>query len=461
MASTDEAVGAALDSLQGRLEGALLRPGDDGYDAARTVWNGRIDREPVAVARCASRSDVEAVVSATRGLDLPLSPKGGGHHVSGSAVPDGGLLLDLSPLSAVEVDPAARTVRVEAGATWGAVDEACRAHGLVVPGSQAPSVGVAGLTLGGGTGWLSPQFGLTSDNLIAAEVVTADGESVRTSADEHPDLFWALRGGGGGFCVVTAFEFRCHEFADSVLAGSLVYRPEDAPAVIRNYESYIEDAPRTVRPLLGFMELPDAPYYPETAHGERVLLVICCHAGDPEAGEAALEPLRSFGDPLMDSVRERSYLAWQQVGESATVERTAVRSRFLESLEPGAVETILDWGLDVPSSAATVFVSTHRGAETDPSVGATAYPHRTTAPHVLLETRWSDPARDGANLDWVRSASRALEPYATGAAAVNFLSDEELPDRLPTVYGENWERLVGVLETWDPNHRFHPSPDGR
>ena len=455
MGARDDRVAAALRTLERRLDGSLLRPGDPGYDDARTVWNGRVDAAPAAVARCAGREDVVRTVEVTRDLDLPLSPKGGGHHVSGKAVPDSGLLLDLSAMDDVAVDPTERTVRVEAGATWGAVDEACQAHDLVVPGSQAPSVGVAGLTLGGGTGWLSPQFGLTCDNLRSAEVVTPAGDVVQVSAESHPDLFWAMRGGGGGFGVVTAFELESHPFGPSVLAGSLIYRPEDAPGVFRNYADYIEDAQREVRSLLGLMELPEAPFYPEAVHGERVLLVVLCYGGDPADGEAALEPLRSYGDPLMDSVRERDYLAWQQVGESATVERTAVRSRFLESLDPDVVETVLDCGLDVPSSGTTVFVSAHRGAETDPAVGSAAYPHREAGPHVLLETRWDDADEDAANRTWIRSAAEALAPFTTRAPAPNFLAAAEHPERLPEVYGQNWDRLVEVLDAWDPHHRFH------
>lgn len=455
----DDFVEDALQSIEDQVGGQLLFPADQAYRPARTVWNDRIDDEPAAILKCRRPADIATAIRIAGNSHLRLSVKGGGHHVSGSAVADGGLMLDLSPMNAVHVDQSSRTVRVEAGATWGEVDEACQSHGLVVPGSQAPSVGVAGLTLGGGRGWLSPQYGLTSDNLLSAEVVTATGAIIEASEATNPDLFWALRGGGGNFGVVTEFEFQLHEFDQEILAGSLIYDPAALPELLARYESFMADAPLAVRPLLGLIELPPASYYPERVHNERVLLLILFYGGEPSEGEAVLEPLREFGDPVADSIRPRGYFRWQRVGDATAVKRTFVRSQFIDMFSEGALETIRNHGTDVPSSDATVFVSPRHGAEVEPSVDKTAYPHRSPSHHVLIETRWSEADSDEANLDWTRTFHQDLRPYTTGAAEVNFLTADEIPERVPAVFGENYERLVEVKTKWDPANVFRMNPN--
>lgn len=455
----DDTPEAALRSIEQQVDGQLLYPDDQAFDSARTLWNGRVDDEPAAILECTSATDIATAVGTVRNSNLRLSIKAGGHHVSGSAVVDRGVMLDLSPMDAVRLDPSTRTVRVEAGATWGALDEALKRHGLVVPGSQAPSVGVAGLTLGGGTGWLSPQFGLTSDNLLSAEVVTATGEIIEASETTNPDLFWALRGGGGNFGIVTEFEFQLHKFDPEILAGSLIYDPDTLPELLARYESFMADAPPTVRPLLGLMELPPASYYPEHAHNERVLLLILFYGGEPSKGEAVLEPLREFGDPVSDSVRPRNYFDWQRVGEATEVKRTFVRSNFLQTFSDGASEVIRSHGTDGPAPDSTAFISPRHGAEVEPPVDRTAYPHRSAAHHVLIETRWSDADQDQANLDWTRTFHRELRPYTTGAAEMNFLTADEIPDRVPAAFGENFERLVEVKTDWDPENVFRMTPN--
>ena len=444
----------ALRTLRESLRGALLRPGDDGYDEARTVWNAMVDREPAAIARCTGTADVVAAVAVAREHDLLLSVKSGGHHVSGTAVCDDGLVVDLSPMDGVRVDPDARTVRVQAGATWGDVDHETQAFGLAVPGGQDPNIGVAGLTLGGGVGWLSRKYGLTCDNLLSADVVTADGGLVHANADENPDLFWALRGGGGNFGVVTSFEFRLHEVGPAVFAGSLVYPFEDAREVARRYREFMTDAPREVRLLFGIMKLPAASYYPEEVHDTRVAMLIAFYAGPPEEGAAVLAPLREFGDPVMDSLRERPYEAFQQAGTSRGSMRTYLRSQYLATLSTPAIDTIVEYAEDAPSSGATVFVSPRGGAETEPPSDATAYPHRDAAHHLLVEGRWTDPGRDDEHVAWVQDFHEAVRPYTTGDAAMNFLTDDEREERVRAAYGDNYERLVAVKDEWDPQNLF-------
>jgi FAD/FMN-containing dehydrogenase len=446
--------GRGLDGLPDRVRGEVLFPGDDAFDEARQVWNARIDREPAAILRASGTADVMAAVDVARTIDRPVSVKGGGHHVSGSAVCDGGLMIDLSGMNGVRVDPEAATARVGAGATWGEVDHETQAFGLAVPGGQDPNIGVAGLTLGGGVGWLSPKYGLTCDNLLSADVVTADGELVRASESEHPELFWALRGGGGNFGIVTSLEFRLHEVGPEIFAGSLIYPFERTAEVARQYREFMRDAPREVRLLFGCMELPAVPYYPESVHNTRVAMLIAFYAGPPEEGREVLAPLRGHDDIIMDSLRGRPYTNFQQAGDSQGSMRTYLRSQYVETVSDGLVETITEYATDAPSAGATVFVSPWVGAETDPATDATAYPHRDPAHHVLVEARWEDASRDGEHVDWVREFHDALAPYTTGDVEMNFLTDDESGDRVRRAYGANHDRLVEVKTRWDPDNLF-------
>lgn len=445
-----------FDRLADETRGDLLEPGDPGYDEARQVWNARIDREPAAVLQCAGTADVIAGMNATIDHDLRVSVKGGGHHVSGSAVCDGGLVLDLGPMDWVHVDPRARTVQVGSGATWGYVDHETGAFGLAVPGGQDPNIGVAGLTLGGGVGWLSRKYGLTCDNLLSADVVTADGKLVHASPDTHPDLFWALRGGGGNFGVVTAFEFQAHPVSE-VFAGSLVYPMEDAAAVADQYAEFAADAPREARLLFGSMRLPATSYFPEAVRDTRVSIVIACYAGPPEDGKRVLEPLRSFGDPVSDSLRVRPYTAFQRAGESRGRLRTHLRSNYLSTLTEPAVESIVEHAEQAPSGGATVFVSPRGRAETAPASDATAYPHRDAAHHLLVEARWESADADDEHVEWVEAFHDAVRPYTTGDASMNFLTTDEPDARVRAAYGDNYDRLAAVKRTWDPENRFDGS----
>jgi FAD/FMN-containing dehydrogenase len=445
---------AALEEVADQVRGRVLGPGDDAFDEVRQVWNARIDRDPAAILRATGPADVIAAVDITRENDLPLSVKGGGHHVSGSAVCDGGLMIDLSHMNGVRVDPEAATARVGAGATWGDVDHETQAFGLAVPGGQDPNIGVAGLTLGGGVGWLSPKYGLTCDNLLSADVVTADGELVHASETEHPDLFWALRGGGGNFGIVTSFEFQLHEVGPEIFAGSLIYPFEETRRVASQYRAFMRDAPREVRLLFGSMELPAASYYPEAVHNTRVAVLIAFYAGPPAEGRAVLAPLRGHDEIIMDSLRGRPYTNFQQAGDSQGSMRTYLRSQYVETLSEDVVDTIHRYAAAAPSAGATVFVSPWVGAETDPAIDATAYPHRTPAHHVLVEARWDDPDRDTEHIDWVRDAHDALAPHTTGDVEMNFLTEDESTERVRRAYGANHDRLVEVKTTWDPNNLF-------
>jgi FAD/FMN-containing dehydrogenase len=325
---------------------------------------------------------------------------------------------------------------------------------LAVPGGQDPNIGVAGLTLGGGVGWLSPKYGLTCDNLLSADVVTADGELVRASETEHPDLFWALRGGGGNFGIVTSFEFQLHAVGPEIFAGSLIYPFEETEQVAKQYREFIGDAPREVRLLFGSMELPAASYYPEAVHNTRVAMLIAFYAGPPEEGREVLAPLRGHDEIIMDSLRGRPYTNFQQAGDSQGSMRTYLRSQYIETLSEDVVDTLIDYSTAAPSAGATVFVSPWIGAETDPATDATAYPHRSPAHHVLVEARWDDPSRDTEHIDWVRDAHDALAPHTTGDVEMNFLTEDEPTERIQSAYGANHKRLVEVKTQWDPENLF-------
>ena len=446
------------DPLRDRLRGTLLTPDNEGYDDARAVWNAMVDRRPAAIVRCAGVADVIAAVNAARKRGLSLSVKAGGHHVSGSALCEGGLVADLGEMKGIRVDPHTKTVRVQAGATWGELDHETQAFGLAVPGGQDPNIGVAGLTLGGGVGWLSPKYGLACDNLLSADVVTAEGTLVHASDDENSDLFWALRGGGGNLGVVTSFEFQLHDIGPEVFGGTLVYPHEKLPAVLECYREFMADAPREVRLLFGSMALPAASVYPTEMHGSRVAMLIAFYAGPAEEGEQVLEPIRDCEEPLTDTLRPRTYTGFQQAGGSEGPLRTDLRSQYLATVPETAARTILEHAAAAPSAGATVFLSPWLGAETDPASDATAYPHREPAHHLLIEARWEDPADDDDHTTWVSEFHEAMEPYTTGDVELNFLTSGENERRRRAALGENNERLRELKTQWDPDNLFSVDP---
>lgn len=444
----------AVEEFRERLRGNVLEPDQEGYDEARELWNAIIDNRPDLIARPTGTADILAAVDLANDYDLPLSVKGGGHHVSGTAVPDEGVLLDLGEMNTIDVFPDEKIARVQAGATWGDVDHETQAFGLAVPGGQDPNIGVAGLTLGGGVGWLSRKYGLTCDNLRAVELVTADGNLVRASEKENAELFWGLRGGGGRFGVVTTFEYHLHEVGPDILAGSLAYPLSDATAVARQYREFMNDAPPEVRVLFGIMALPPASHFPTDRHGELSVMLVVCYAGPPEQGRPVLEPLRSFGNPFVDSIKPRTYKQFQRAGKSRRSVRTYLRSHYLDSLTDEAIETITRYSTRGPSRGTTVFISPRGCAETEPNSNATAYPHRDESQHVLIEARWDDPTADEAHIEWVQTFHSNLAPYTTDDVALNFLTEDEPKERRRAACGENLERVQRLQREWDPDGRF-------
>lgn len=452
--------------LRSEIDGAVLTPGDAGYDDARAVWNGRFDSRPAAIARCAGPDDVAAAVRFARGHGLGVGVKAGGHDYAGKSAVEGGLLIDLSSLDGVDVDADARTARVEAGATWGDFDAAAQRHGLATTGPTVSTVGVAGATLGGGSGWLLRKHGLSLDNLRAAEMVAADGRVVRASADEHPDLFWALRGGGGNLGVVTAFEFQLHEVGPELLAGQVIHRLDRAPEVLRAYRAYMEEAPDEVMAYAFFLRLPPIEGFLEAYHGQVVLDLVVSYAGPVEEGQAALRPLRELGDPLADTTEPVAYTALQQSFDAGLPEgqRYFSKAHYLDGLDDALIDTLVDRAAGLQGAFTMAYLEPVTGAAGRVDADATAFPHRRAAYSFHVLAGWTEPDADDELMDWTRAWHDAVAPYANGGVYVNLLSGEG--DRVPAAYGPNYERLARLKAEWDPdnvfraNHNVPPAGSG-
>lgn len=443
---------ARLDTFEQHVRGDVLEPDEDGYDDARTVWNVKIDKEPAVIVRCTGTADVMAAVDFAREEDLPLAVKGGGHHIAGHAVCDDGLVIDLAPMNGVRVDPGAKTVEVRGGALWGDINHETHAFGLETVGMPYAEVGVGGFTLGGGMGLLSRKYGLAIDNLRSVDVVTAGGELVHASADENADLFWALRGGSGNFGVVTSFEFECHDVQPEALHGLFLHPIEDARDVIRFYREFMDDAPEEVIAGAGILEIPPDPDFPEPLHGDVVALLTGYHMGDGDAGEQALQPLREFGDPVLESVERKSF---SELGtEVAAEKRNHWTNHCFRELSDEAIDTFVEHAVPLPTPLTKVFFGSFLGGAVNRvDEDATAYPHRATRFLFEMATQWDDPDDDEDTVAWAREFHEAMARYATGGEYVNNQTDTGA-ERVRAAYGDNHDRLVSVKNEWDPENLF-------
>lgn len=454
MSTNTQIDGSEYETLAQRIHGQTLQPGDDDYEAARSVWNAMIDRKPVVIVRPAGTADVITAVEFAGERDLPLSVKGGGHNVAGNAICDDGLTIDLSSMSLIRVDPAAQTARVGPGATMADLDHETQAFGLATPGGVISTTGVAGITLGGGIGWLSRKYGLSIDNLRSVDVVTADGELVTASEDENPDLFWAVRGGSGNVGVVTSFEFDLHEIGPEVLFGPTVYPYEDAPDVFAHYRDVIRDVPPECAVWVNSVAAPPLPFLPNAVHGTTVLILMQFYAGDPETGEAVLEPLREYGTPIADAVAPTRYTEAQSLMDDLYTEgaRNYWKAPNFTTLTEETTDTILEYAERLPTSQSEILVHHVGGAVNEVSSDATAYPHRDTEFIVTVAARWEDPTKDDECIAWVRECHDALAEAATGGTYVNFEGDNEGRER--NAYGENYDRLAESKAEYDPENLF-------
>jgi FAD/FMN-containing dehydrogenase len=451
-----------FDKLKTAVSGSVCRPGDAGYDEARTVWNAMIDRRPGLVVRCDGPADVMLAVELARKHNLVVAVRGGGHNIAGSAVCDGGLLIDLSPMSWVRVDAAARRVNVGPGATLADVDCETQAFGLAVPTGINSTTGIAGLTLGGGFGWLTRKLGMTIDNLISVEVVLADGRLVRASEEENADLFWAVRGGGGNFGVVTNFEFRLQAVGPEVLSGLVVHPFADAKKILTQYQAILSNSPDELTCWAVMRKAPPLPFLPDDWHGRRVLILAMCWAGDMADGEKAMAALRGLGTPIADVVSPHPFVGWQAAFDPLLTAgaRNYWKSHDFARLEGDMLDTLIDAVETLPSPECEVFIAHVGGAMSRVAPDATAYPQRGAHYIMNVHTRWRDSGEDAACILWARSLFNDTARYSLGSAYVNFMPGDEV-DRTADVYGANYERLRQIKGRYDPTNLFRSNQNIR
>jgi FAD/FMN-containing dehydrogenase len=446
----------SINELQKGFAGKINLPSDAGYDEARKIWNGMVDKRPAIIARCTSTQDVVRVVNFARENKIQLAVRGAGHHIAGNSLCDGGIVADLSGMRAVTVDPARRRATAEGGTTLGDFDAATQAHGLATPVGINSTTGIGGLTLGGGFGWLSRKFGLTVDNLESAEIVTADGKVLRVSGTEHPDLFWAIRGGGGNFGIVTHFEFRLHPVGPDLLSGLIVYPFAQAKSVLKQYRDFVASAPDELSVWTVLRKAPPLPFLPIEVHGKEVIILALLHAGDPEEGKTLIGPLRKFGTPVGEHVGVQPYLAWQQAFDPllAPGARNYWKSHNFTKLADGLLDVVIEYVKTLPSPQCEIFFGSIGCATKQPAPDATAYAHRDAEYVMNVHGRWDDVSDDERCIKWARDYFEASTPFASGGAYVNFMTSDE-GDRVRSAYGQNYERLAKVKRKYDPGNLFN------
>ena len=437
------------------FQGNVLLPGADEYESARTIWNGMIDRRPALIVQCLTTEDVVHAVGVARRNSMPLAVRGGGHNIGGSALVDDGIVIDLSRMKRVDVNPATRRAVVEGGALLSDMDAATQAHGLATPLGINSTTGVGGLTLGGGFGWLSRKYGMTVDNLEAVEMVLADGRVVRASESSHPDLFWAVRGGGGNFGVVTRFEFRLHPVGPEVLCGLIVYSMSEATSVLRQYRDFVAKAPDELSVWAVMRKAPPLPFLPESVHGQNVVVLAMCHLGDPAAGASLVEPLRHFGTVLGEHVGPAPLVAWQQAFDPLLTAdaRNYWKSHNLDAVSDGFIDCLIEAVDTLPSPHCEILIVSMGGAISRVEPGATAYAHRAARFVTNVHGRWESAAEDERGVRWARDFFEKAARFATGGVYVNFITDDER-GRVHAAYGANYQRLARVKRTYDPDNLF-------
>jgi FAD/FMN-containing dehydrogenase len=444
--------------LDAGFQGRQFRPGDDGYDEARAIYNAMVDKRPAVVARCSGVADVIDAVRLAREKGLPLAVRCGGHSVAGNGTCDGGMLIDLSGMKGVHVDPGARRARANAGVLWGEFDRETQLFGLATPGGRMTTTGVGGFTLGGGYAWISTKHGLACDNLVSAQVVTADGRVVTASEDENADLLWGLRGGGGNFGVVTSYEFALHELGPIVMAGLAVHPMDGAGDIARAWRDWVEnEAPEEVCTALGILRAPPEPFVPPEVQGKPILGILVMYAGDPDEGERILRPLKeTIGPPAVDLIDRIPYTAFQAIVDPFSPKGwlNYHRGVHLAGLPDDAIDAYVEHGARVGSPMSQMIVFRHGGAISRVPENATAASHR-DAPYMWHPiAAWSDPADSEREIAWVRDSSAAMEPFASGGVYLNFEQDEGTQHVRAGYDADKFARLVALKDRYDPDNLF-------
>lgn len=447
---------SAIDEFRSSLKGQLVLPADADYDEVRSVWNGMIDRRPALIARCLGADDVVRAVNFARDQGLPVSVRCGGHSVAGKSVCDDGLMIDLSQMNTVSVEPEARTARVDGGAMLGNLDAETQKFGLATTAGIVSETGVGGLTLGGGLGYLARRFGLTSDNLLGADVVTASGEQILASATENPDLFWALRGGGGNFGIVTSFEFRLHEVGPEVLVGQAFYPLEATAEVLRFYRDSMHDAPDELASSAFAVTVPPVEPFPEEYQGKPSIALLSCYSGDLEEGKAVLAPLETFGDPILRFVQPMPYTALQQAFNEGAPngQRYYWKAQFQRELSDEAIDTFAGHVTSLPGPFSIVGFEPMGGAVNRVGATDTAFPHRSAEFSLGIWSGWADPGDDEAAIAWTRKLYEAMTPFSTGGVYSNYMDGDE-DGRAMEAFADNLERLKVIKAEYDPDNFFN------
>ena len=436
----------SIEGLRTAVRGRVIAPADAGYDDARRVWNATIDRRPAAIVRCRSAADVIAAVNFARDNRLPLAIRGGAHNVAGRCTCDDGIVIDFSEMKSIRVDPAAETVRAEPGLRWAEFDRETQAFGLATTGGTVGDTGIAGLTLGGGFGWLGGRHGMTADNLIGADVVLANGTLVHASEHDKPDLFWALRGGGGNFGVVTSFEYKVHPIGPMIVGGIIVHPFPQAADALRFYGEFIRQAPDDLTVAAVMMTAPD---------GQKACGLVAAYAGPVEEGMKAVEPLKAFGTPVVDMIGAVPYVAQQSLLEAAMPPnvRNYWKADFVPEVSAGVIDVAVNsYAQAVSPMSALLFFPIH-GRASRIAADATAYPHRRGI-HFGIYALWTDPAEDRQHTAWVRQTWDAVQPYVPGGVYVNELGEDEGDNRVEQAYAGNYERLREIKRKYDPDNLF-------
>lgn len=442
-------VANAAAELAGTFSGQLLKPDDSGYEEARRVHNGLIDKRPALIARCRGVADVVDAFNLAKKLGLQVAVRGGGHNVAGRATIDGGVMVDLTPMKGVHLDPKSRSVRAQGGVTWGELNRETQLHGLAVTGGVVSSTGIAGLTLGGGLGWLMGKYGLALDNLRSVELVTADGSVLRASNDEEPDLFWAVRGGGGNFGVVTSFDYQLHAIGPIVTAGPIVHPIDRARGLLKFYRDKTQSLPDEHTIFATLTHAPDGS-------GAEVAALVTCHCGSPLDAENAMRPLKQFGAPILDAVGPTAYCQLNSMLD-ANYPKGALnywKSNFLAELSDDAIGAMIEAFARCPTTMGQLLLEHIHGAAARVGVGDTAFPHRKEGYNFLVLAQWMEPADTSRCIAWARETYEMMQPFFVSGRYVNYLDDDEAGDPVAAAYGPNYRRLQQIKAKYDPKNVF-------
>jgi len=445
-----------IDQLKSEIKGTVLVPGNPTYDETRQIWNAMIDRRPAVIIQAAAAEDVAPAIAFAREQGLEISIRGAGHNIAGNALCDNGLMIDFSKMKTVRVDADKKRAYVEPGATLADLDLATQAHGLATPVGINSTTGIAGLTLGGGFGWLTRKYGMTIDNLVAVDMTMADGRKVRASENENGDLFWAIRGGGGNFGVVTQFEFQLFPVGPEIVAGLIVFPFNQARQVLTRYRQFVNSAPEELNVWVVLRKAPPLPFLPEDVHGKEVVVLPIFYSGALAEAEKLIAPLRSFGDAVGEHIGPQPYVEWQKAFDPLLTPgaRNYWKSHNFTQLADGALDAVIEFAGKLPSPQCEIFIGLIAGAPNRVAPGAMAYAHRDAKFVLNVHGRWDEAKDDQGGIGWARDFFKASAPYASAGAYVNFMTEEE-SDRIAAAYGSNYNRLLQTKKRFDPENVFH------